>query len=65
MLLDSGHEATLLEGEEQAQIGKDFTMHKNGMVRLTPGRWLFPKTFTKFANGVFNFKVSFSNMILM
>lgn len=65
MLLDSGHEATLLEGEEQEQIGKDFTGYKNGMVRLTPGRWLFPRTFTKFANRCFNFKWRPSDVVLM
>lgn len=65
MSLDSGHEATPLEGEELAQQKKDFIGYKDGLVRLNPGRWLFPPNFIKFANGLFNFKVSRSNISLV
>lgn len=57
MLLNSGHEATLLEGGELAQQQRDFTGYKDGLVRFSPGGWLFTKKFTKFANGYYNFKV--------
>ncbi|XP_050716685.1 sulfotransferase 1C4-like isoform X2 [Eriocheir sinensis] len=66
MLLDSGHEVTLLEGEELAQQEQDFTGHKHrGLVRLTPGRWLFPKKFTKYANDLYNFKWRSSDVVVM
>ncbi|KAG0713789.1 Estrogen sulfotransferase [Chionoecetes opilio] len=65
MLLDSSHKATLLEEEELAQQEKDFTGYKHGLVRLNPGRWLFPAEFTKFANGLFNFKWRNSDVVVM
>lgn len=57
MQLDSGHEATFLEGEELAQQQKDFSGYRKGLVRLNPGRWMLAKNFTKVANDIYNFKV--------
>ncbi|XP_050716686.1 sulfotransferase 1C4-like [Eriocheir sinensis] len=65
MLLDSGHEGTLLEGEELAQQQKDFTAYKNGLVRFSPGGWLLTKKFTKFANSIYNFKWRSSDVVVM
>lgn len=65
MLLDSGHEATFLEGEELEQQKKNFQGYQSGLVRLNPGRWLFPAGFTKFANGMFNFKWRSSDVVVM
>ncbi|KAK7076217.1 Sulfotransferase (sult) [Halocaridina rubra] len=54
----SGHEVVPLEGEELARQEKDFTGYVDlGMVRFQPGRWLFPSSFTRFADKIYNFKV--------
>lgn len=65
MLLDSGHEATLLEGEELAQQQKDFQGYKQGLVRLNPGRWLYAARFTEVANKIYNFKWKSSDVVVM
>ncbi|CAL4084759.1 unnamed protein product, partial [Meganyctiphanes norvegica] len=56
MSLASGHKVIPLEGEELAHRERDFTGESMGTVRLEPGRWLFPKAYTRFADNVYNFK---------
>lgn len=57
MKLASGHEVEVLEGEELAKQMKDFHGYTDGLVRLTPGRWLFPKPYLRFADKYFKFEV--------
>ena len=57
MKLASGHKAVELEGEELKRQEQDFADYTKGLVRLQPGRWLFPSAFTKFADKIYNMQV--------
>lgn len=57
MSLASGHELVPLEGKELERQERDWRGYTEGMVRLTPGRWLFPATFKDFADKYYNFEV--------
>lgn len=62
MRLASGHVAVQLEGEELAKIQRDFEGYSKGLVRLTPGRWVLPAPYTKFADKIYNTKVRFMSL---
>ena len=57
MVLGSGHEVVELEGEELERQKKDWKAYQDGLVRLMPGRWLFRKDYTKFADKYSTFEV--------
>ena len=57
MSFASGHKGVLLEGEELAKQMKDWKGYPQGLVRFTPGRWLFPAAYKKYADNYYNFKV--------
>ncbi|KAK3893304.1 hypothetical protein Pcinc_002860 [Petrolisthes cinctipes] len=63
--LASGHKITHLEGEELSQQEKDWQGYTEGLVRLTPGRWLFSSTFIQHANKYYNFKMREKDVLLM
>ncbi|XP_064087106.1 sulfotransferase 1A3-like [Macrobrachium nipponense] len=65
MKLKSGHESVHLQGPEMQKQVKDFPGYENGLVRLHPGRWLYPTNFEKFANGLYNFKFKSSDVVVM
>ncbi|XP_071551216.1 uncharacterized protein [Panulirus ornatus] len=65
MELASGHTAVPLEGEElteQEQVWRGMT---HPLVRLIPGRWLYPTHFTHFADRMYNFKFKPSDTVVM
>ncbi|XP_050736796.1 sulfotransferase 1B1-like isoform X3 [Eriocheir sinensis] len=64
MKLASGHEVEVLEGEELAKQMKDFHGYTDGLVRLTPGRWLFPKPYLRFADKYFKFEFRPSDVVV-
>ncbi|ROT80799.1 estrogen sulfotransferase [Penaeus vannamei] len=65
MRLASGHVAVQLEGEELAKIQRDFGGFSKGLVRLTPGRWVLPAPYTKFADKIYNMKFRASDVLIM
>ncbi|XP_037773245.1 sulfotransferase 1C4-like [Penaeus monodon] len=65
MRLASGHVAVQLHDKELTKIQKDFKGFGKGLVRLTPGGWLFPAPYTKFADKVYNTKFRASDVVIM
>nr|XP_045610486.1 sulfotransferase 1C4-like [Procambarus clarkii]XP_045610568.1 sulfotransferase 1C4-like [Procambarus clarkii] len=63
--LASGHTVEVLEGEELEHQERDFQGYTNGLIRLNPGRWLFPADYTKFADSLFKFKFRESDVVVM
>ncbi|XP_042886411.1 sulfotransferase 1C4-like [Penaeus japonicus] len=63
--LVSGHTASLLEGEEWAALIKDFPSYHGGLVRLFPGRWLYPQRFCDFSEKLFNFQFREEDVLVM
>lgn len=57
MKFQSGHQATVLEGEEWERQKSHWLGYTEGLVRFSPGGWVFPTTFTKFADKYYNFEV--------
>ncbi|KAK7076219.1 hypothetical protein SK128_005424, partial [Halocaridina rubra] len=54
----SGHKVVPLKEEEMSEKMKDFKGYQGEeMVRLQPGGWLFPSSFTRFCDKIYNFKV--------
>ena len=47
----------ILDGEELARQERDWKGYKRGLVRLTPGPWVFPKPFLNFADKYYKFQV--------
>ncbi|XP_063587010.1 sulfotransferase 1C4-like [Penaeus indicus] len=56
MRLASGHVAVQLQDDELKKIQKDFEGFSKGLVRLTPGGWLLPAPYTKFADKIYKTK---------
>ncbi|XP_071550983.1 sulfotransferase 1C4-like isoform X1 [Panulirus ornatus] len=65
MLLASGHTAEALQGEELEHQVRDFKGYNNGLVRLNPGRWLFPTDYTKLADKLYDYKFRESDVVVM
>ncbi|XP_068242959.1 sulfotransferase 1C4-like [Palaemon carinicauda] len=65
MKLQSGHEVVPLEGHEREKQLKDFQGYTNGLIRLMPGRWLFPTRFQKVADRIYNFQHKKSDVVVM
>ncbi|XP_069185168.1 sulfotransferase 1C4-like [Procambarus clarkii] len=63
--LASGHTVEVLEGEELEHQERDFQGYTNGLIRLNPGRWLYPADYTKFADNLFKFKFRESDSVVM
>lgn len=57
MKLDSGHAVTPVEGEEKARLKKTFVGYPDGLVRVSPDRWLFPGRYMDLGNDYYNFEV--------
>ncbi|XP_068223840.1 sulfotransferase 1C4-like [Palaemon carinicauda] len=64
MKFASGHEGSLLAGAEIEKQRKDFEGYKD-LVRLTPGRWLFPSAYTQYADKIYNFEHKSSDVVIM
>ncbi|KAG0723681.1 Sulfotransferase 1C4 [Chionoecetes opilio] len=63
--LASGHNVEVLEGEELARQMRDWRGYKKGLVRLTPGPWVMPKGFLKFADKFYEFKFRPNDVLIM
>ncbi|XP_045124442.1 sulfotransferase 1A1-like [Portunus trituberculatus] len=61
----SGHKMVRLEGEDLARQERDFKGYTEGMVRLTPGRWLFPAPFEKYADKYYKFELKPNDVVLL
>lgn len=59
----SGHTMERLEGEELERQERDWKGYTEGLVRLTPGRWLFPSTFEEYADKYYKFEVSLKSAV--
>lgn len=55
--LASGHTAIALEGDELAKLLESFPNYKDGLIRFSPGGWVFSKAFCNFADKLYNFEV--------
>ncbi|KAK4325109.1 hypothetical protein Pmani_004264 [Petrolisthes manimaculis] len=55
----------MVDGEELAQLKRDYTGYTYGLVRLNPGRWIFPSDFMKFADKLYNFKFKANDVLIM
>ncbi|KAK7078626.1 hypothetical protein SK128_023508 [Halocaridina rubra] len=59
MLMESGHTMVKLKGRELARLEKNFRGTYNGtfngLVRVTPGDWLYPGAFKYYANKLYSF----------
>lgn len=65
MKLKSGHESVHLEGPELQKQVRDFPGYQKGLVRLHPGRWLYPANFERFASGLYTFEYKSSDVVVM
>ncbi|KAK7082356.1 hypothetical protein SK128_011528, partial [Halocaridina rubra] len=65
MKLQSGHVLTALEGEELAKQNKDWEGYPEGLVRLSPGRWLFPTKYKLYADKFYNFKFRSTDTVIV
>lgn len=65
MEFGSGHTAKALEGEEWERQQKDWKGYTNGLIRLEPGRWLFPTKFAKFADKYYKFKFRSEDVLVL
>ena len=54
----SGHRAVPVEGEELQRINKIWK-DASCCVRLHPDKWLYPSNYLRFADKIYNFKVTF------
>lgn len=64
MALASGHKVEVLEGEELARHMKDWKGYEKGLVRLTPGPWIFPKHFLNLADKCYKFEFRPSDVVI-
>ena len=60
--LASGHSIEKLTGEELKEQQRNFKSYEYDLMRLHPGRWFLPLSFTELSSDIYNFKVS-SNFI--
>lgn len=65
MRLASGHVAIQLPDDEMKRILKDFEGFSKGLVRLSPGGWVLPAPYTKFADKIYNTKFRASDVVIM
>lgn len=65
MELASGHQGLVLEGNEAENQKSNWKGYTNGLVRLQPGRWLYPADYTKFADKLFNFQFKSNDVVIM
>lgn len=65
MSLASGHEAHDLEGDEFERLTRNFPPYRTGLVRLSPGGWVFPKQYRKYADHLYNFEVRPTDVFLV
>ncbi|XP_069165464.1 sulfotransferase 1C4-like isoform X1 [Procambarus clarkii] len=63
--LASGHEVEDMSEEWLARMEQEQTLYNKGMVRLRPGGWLYPTLFTKYADDIYNYKVSQGDVLVM
>ncbi|XP_047497753.1 sulfotransferase 1C4-like [Penaeus chinensis] len=65
MKLDSGHTVTAVEGEEKAKLKKHFVGYPDGLVRVSPDRWLFPGRYMNLGNDYYNFEFRKDDVLIM
>ncbi|CAL4066230.1 unnamed protein product [Meganyctiphanes norvegica] len=65
MILASGHHVVPMDEEELQKRVADHTGEVNGMIRLEPGGWLYPKSFPKLADHLYHFKWKPSDVVVM
>ncbi|XP_027237354.2 sulfotransferase 1C4 [Penaeus vannamei] len=65
MKLDSGHAVTPVEGEEKARLKKTFVGYPDGLVRVSPDRWLFPGRYMDLGNDYYNFEFRKEDVLIM
>ncbi|XP_042240703.1 uncharacterized protein LOC121878510 [Homarus americanus] len=66
MELHSGHKIKYLGEKEMAKLKSDFTgCGYQDLLRLSPGRWLYPRLYMKYADKLYNFEFKQSDVLVM
>ncbi|XP_068242966.1 sulfotransferase 1A1-like [Palaemon carinicauda] len=65
MSLDSGHEAKELDEKTMEKRKEKFKGLNYPMVKLSPGGWVLPKNYLKFANKIYNFEMRNTDVFVM
>lgn len=60
----SGHEAKAIEGEEWERQRSHWLGYADGLVRFSPGGWVLPTPFTKFADKYYDFKFRSTDVLV-
>ncbi|XP_068214221.1 sulfotransferase 1A1-like [Palaemon carinicauda] len=63
--LESGHRVEPLPSEEMEQQNQHWKGYPYGLVRLTPGRWVFPKNYKYFADRLYRFQPRKTDVFIM
>ncbi|XP_063609965.1 sulfotransferase 1C4-like [Penaeus indicus] len=63
--LASGHTAKALEGDELAKLLENFPSYKNGLMRLSPGGWVFSNGYCNLADKLYNFEFREGDVLVM
>jgi len=65
MFMLSGHVAKDFEGDQLTRQKRDFHGFTNGLMMLTPGRWVLPTEFMDIADAIFEVKYLQSDIVVM
>ncbi|KAK7070486.1 hypothetical protein SK128_026162 [Halocaridina rubra] len=63
--LSSGHEVSVMSEEWLANMEKDQTGYKKGMIKLLPEGWLVPTSYLDYEKKIHNFKFRPTDVVLM
>lgn len=59
----SGHIIKKVEGEEEEELRKRFFYYSDGLIRLYPGKWIYMRSYERYANHILSFEVSLLRVI--
>ncbi|XP_064111169.1 sulfotransferase 1C4-like [Macrobrachium nipponense] len=63
--LESGHTLEPLTKEEMERQNRDWKGYPYGLVRVTPGRWVFPKNYKYFADRIYKYQPRKTDVFVM
>jgi len=65
MFMLSGHVAKDFEGDQLSKQQRDFQGYSNGLMMLTPGKWVLPTEFMEVADTIFEIQYMQSDIVVM